>query len=387
MKSCKIVLLLSLILLLASCQPSQTFYRTDQHDWREIATLVDSPVQTVYLIGDAGNPSTDPLEPTLALLKTKLESSKPEQTSVVFLGDNIYEQGLHPEGNTSRKEDERRINTQLDLLKDFGGRIIFVPGNHDWHEGKKGGEEYVKREEKYIEEYLNRGNTFLPDDGCADPVEIELNENLVMIAIDTQWWLHKHEKPQGISDNCTVSTNNQYLGQIDSLLFKNKDKQVIVVGHHPLFTNGNHGGYYTWKDHIFPLTNIRDYLYIPLPIVGSLYPLYRSKIGSHQDIPSKEYTALVNGLTEKFNTYQNIIYVAGHEHGLQYQQHGTAHYVVSGAGSKSAFLKHNDDLAFGTSEKGFARIEQFENGEIRLDYFLPDSTIAEGKLIFSKKLN
>ncbi|NEN22224.1 metallophosphoesterase [Cryomorpha ignava] len=386
MKNCKIFILYSLILGLAACQSSQTYYRADQKNWQQSTEPATSPVQTIYFIGDAGKPSTDPLEPSLALLKTKLEASNSESTSVVFLGDNIYEAGLHPEDHLSREEDEQRINAQLDILKDFQGRIIFVPGNHDWHEGKKAGDEYVQREEKYIEEYLNRGNTFLPDNGCGDPVEIELNKNLVMIAIDTQWWLHKHDKPQGESDNCTVSTNTQFLAQIDSLLLKNKNNQVIIVGHHPLYTNGNHGGYFTWKDHIFPLTNIRDYLYIPLPIIGSLYPLYRSELGNHQDIPHKKYTALVNELTQRFNSYENIIYTAGHEHGLQYQQHGTAHYVVSGSGSKSGYLKHNDDLAFGTSEKGFARIELYQNGAHLLEYFLPDSAMTEGNLIYSKKL-
>lgn len=385
MKNFKSALLLCSVLCLIACQSSQTFYRTDQKNWAEKHDPTKSPVETIYLIGDAGKPATDPLEPVLALLKSKLEASNPEITSVVFLGDNIYEEGLHPEDHPSRKEDERRINAQLDILSDFGGHVVFIPGNHDWHEGHKGGAEYIKREEKYIENYLNKGNTFLPDNGCADPAEIELDKNLIMIALDTQWWLHKHEKPRGSADNCKVSTNEDYLNQIDSLLFKNKSKQVIVAGHHPLFTNGNHGGYYTWKDHIFPLTNIRDYLYIPLPIIGSLYPLYRSELGSHQDIPNKKYTALVNELTQRLNRYDNIVYAAGHDHGLQYQHHGNTHYVVSGSGSKSGFLKHNDDLIFGSSEKGFARLQQFDNGELWVDYFLPDSTL-NGNLIYSTQL-
>ena len=386
MERFKFALLITLLISLAGCQLSQTYYRADYQNWQESLRPTASPTQTIYLIGDAGKPAIDHPDSTLALLESMLNASNHETTSVVFLGDNIYEEGLHPQTHPSRKQDEQRINAQLDILKNFDGRIIFIPGNHDWHEGKKTGEEYIKRQEQYIERYLNRGNTFLPDNGCAGPVEIELDNNLTLIAIDTQWWLHKHKKPTAKSGNCKVSTDEQYLEEIDDLLLKNLDKQVIVSGHHPMFTNGNHGGYYSWKDHIFPLTNIRDYLYVPLPAIGSLYPLYRSVAGSRQDIPHKKYTALVNELTQRFNKYENIVYVAGHEHALQYHENGTAHYIVSGSGSKSGYLKHNLDLAFGSSEKGFARIQQFESGELRLDYFIPDSTLKDGKLIFSTEL-
>ena len=42
----------------------------------------------------------------------------------------------------------------------------------------------IKREESYIEHYLDRGNTFLPDKGCPGPAVTNLTDNLVFIAID-----------------------------------------------------------------------------------------------------------------------------------------------------------------------------------------------------------
>ena len=35
-----------------------------------------------------------------------------------------------------------------------------------------------------------------------------------------------------------------------------------------------HGGRLPLKDHLFPLTNVVPGLYLPLPLVGSAYPLY-----------------------------------------------------------------------------------------------------------------
>ncbi|MDA0714236.1 MAG: hypothetical protein O2867_09045 [Bacteroidetes bacterium] len=59
---------------------------------------------------------------------------------------------------------------------------------------------------------------------------------------------------------------------------------MVVVGHHPLKSNGEHGGRFTLKDHIFPLTAKFPNAYIPLPGLGSIYPLYRSMLGDKQDI-------------------------------------------------------------------------------------------------------
>jgi hypothetical protein len=37
-------------------------------------------------------------------------------------------------------------------------------------------------------------------------------------------------------------------------------------------SNGIHGGYFGIKQHIFPFTDMKKKLYIPLPVIGSIYP-------------------------------------------------------------------------------------------------------------------
>ena len=59
---------------------------------------------------------------------------------------------------------------------------------------------------------------------------------------------------------------------MQELLYKNRNKTIFLASHHPFQSYGTHGGYFSWKDHIFPLTAANENLYIPLPIVGSLYP-------------------------------------------------------------------------------------------------------------------
>ncbi|MBD98516.1 MAG: hypothetical protein CMO34_01625 [Verrucomicrobia bacterium] len=67
---------------------------------------------------------------------------------------------------------------------------MFIPGNHDWRKGKEGGYKALKRQEEYIQKALNK-KVFLPSDGCSGPSTIELSDKLVLIFIDTEWWLHQ----------------------------------------------------------------------------------------------------------------------------------------------------------------------------------------------------
>ena len=72
----------------------------------------------LYLIGDAGAPA--PGDPVFKALAGQL-AVDPKHSVVVFLGDNIYPAGLPPEGSPSRKEAERRLDAQIDLVRGRGG--------------------------------------------------------------------------------------------------------------------------------------------------------------------------------------------------------------------------------------------------------------------------
>jgi hypothetical protein len=69
-------------------------------------------------------------------------------------------------------------------------------------------------------------------------------------------------------------------------LSKNRDKTVILAMHHPLMSNGSHGGQFSIKQ-IFPLEQK-----IPLPVIGSFINLLRKNDKSSR-YPNKQYTAYV----------------------------------------------------------------------------------------------
>ncbi len=378
----KRILIISLLLILPSCKTSQDFLKHSEKEW--ISTASTSPIiHSTYFIGDAGETPIKSKE-NLQLLQ-RLINEEDEHSSIVFLGDNIYPEGLHGKKHEQRSQDEANLNAQLDILKEFKGRIAIIPGNHDWKRGTEKGWKFVQRQEKYVEKYLDRGNVFLPDGGCPGPKVMKLESNLVMIILDTQWWLHPYKKAKGQKDGCTSQTREELLAQLKDVLKKYRHKNIIIAGHHPMYSNGVHGGKFAFSDHLFPLKNINSNLFIPMPVIGSIYPMYRKLLGHRQDITHPVYQDMVRSFTKVFEEYDNIIYVAGHEHNLQYRKEKNNHYIVSGSGSKTSYLKGNQKLQFGAERKGFAKVDYHKNGEVWLSFYSPEMT-EDHKLVYKKRL-
>jgi hypothetical protein len=380
---------IAIVLFIASCAPSKVYYHKEAAQWDDTQLTAENELLfTLYMIGDAGGDTTKSSQ-NLNGLGARLDAADPEKSGVVFLGDNIYPEGLHKKSSPFRAQDEGRINAQLNILKEYDGEILFVPGNHDWDRQGPGGLTHVKREEQYIQEYLDKGNVFKPSHGCPGPEVIKLAPGLVVIAIDTQWWLHQFERPSGEKDGCDVRTPDELMVLFTDLLKKYRNQNVIVAGHHPLYSNGNHGGHFTGKDHLFPITAVRHEAYIPFPFIGSIYPLYRKFLGHPQDITHPVYQDMKNKLVKAMNEYENVVYMAGHEHNLQYNQQSNIHHIISGSGSKVTHLKYDRNIEFGARQLGYSRLLYYDNGEMWLEFMLNDSetkleTIAFRKLLFTR---
>ncbi len=371
---------------LFSCTVKKPFYNSKQSSYRTDSNGLDNIKSILYLIGDAGEPTIDGTDLTLSTLANAIQLTPPEKTGVIFLGDNIYHDGMHSKHHPERPLDEAKIKVQLDAVLNFGGQVAFIPGNHDWHRGHSDGLKYLKRQEKFIEKYLNE-KVFYPSSGCPGPELIEFGNDVALIIIDTQWWLQKDGKPIGDKGGCDVKDDHDFILAIREMLNENRDEQIVVAGHHPMYSNGEHGGYFRLKDHLFPLTKLSKKAYIPLPGLGSIYPLYRKYIGNIQDIPHERYSALVGLLEHEFEKYPDLIYTSGHDHNLQFVSKNGINHILSGGGSKATIVRKNNNIDFAASEKGFARIIEYENREIWVEYITPSSESSTGNVIFSKNIS
>ncbi|MDJ0367530.1 metallophosphoesterase [Hymenobacter sp. H14-R3] len=338
---------------------------------------------SVFLIGDVGNPvlAEKGGEPSLNFMRRQMLQAG-SKSAVVYLGDNIYNQGMPPEGAYDRKTAEGRLNAQLDVLKGYQGEKYMVPGNHDWIQGYKGGLAQVNREQAYAEHYLAQdsaqfsytGDFLVPRNGCPGPYEIRLRDDLVMIALNSQWFITEQaNRPFG--DACGADTEEEVYAQLEEVIRRNQDKHILIVAHHPLFSDGIHGGYFTFADHVFPLSIVQKYAFLPLPIIGSIYPLARKYGGISQDIAYPAYQSYKQSLRDLFSRYPNVVYANGHEHNLQYYDdpQSQAHFITSGSGCKTQHVKPGagGDALFSDKEKGFARLNYYDDGQVWVEYLIP----------------
>ncbi|MBD2768544.1 metallophosphoesterase [Hymenobacter sp. BT664] len=353
---------------------------------------------TVFLIGDVGNPIPREKggEPSLNFLRKKILEAGAKSTTI-YLGDNVYEYGMPEEGAYDRQESERRLRDQIDVLRGYPGEKYMIPGNHDWKQGLRGGLEQVLREQRYAEYYLASdsaafsytGDFITPSNGCPGPYEIRLQDDLVLITVNSQWFLtRRDERPYGAGNGCGVEDETDFMAQLEDIIARNKDKNIMVVGHHPLFSDGIHGGYFTLSDHIFPLSIVYKYAFVPLPVIGSIYPFARKYGGISQDLAYPAYQAYKKGLMDIFDKYPNIIYAAGHEHNLQYFKEGTTHCIVSGSGCKTQHVKPGPGgrALFSDKEKGWARVNYYDDGQVWAEYYVPVGNGDKARLVFRTPL-
>lgn len=120
------------LLALPACTTTRPYVDALYDDWEDHAPASELAYQ-VFLIGDAGDTAPDRPNLALQLLKSRLDQAG-DNAAVVFLGDNIYPGGLPDSTNLpARVEAERRLREQLETVENFPGRIVFLPGHHDWN--------------------------------------------------------------------------------------------------------------------------------------------------------------------------------------------------------------------------------------------------------------
>jgi hypothetical protein len=328
---------------------------------------------TFFLIGDAGAP--DPSgDPVLRALQADLSTS-PATAMAVFLGDNIYPRGMPPVGAPDRQEAERRLSIQIDAVLASGARAVFIPGNHDWNYGGDDGRQRVRAEEAFGTERGQGHAQFLPGNACPGPESLDIGAHARLVVIDTHWWMREAFDSAAALADCPTPSREAVLDSLSSLLDAG-GRTVIVAGHHPIETYGTHGGFFTFRQHVFPLTEVKPWLWVPLPIIGSAYPIVRRLGISNQDISGSRYERMRAELDSVFRTAPPLVYASGHEHTIQVLQAAGARYqVVSGSGyfgHASPVTRGAGTLYHTAGRSGYVRLDVQRDGRIRLAVLVVD---------------
>jgi len=337
-----------------------------------LTAQVDTILQRIVLVGDGGELTADKKHPVADAIKHYVKLDK--KTTVLYLGDNLYSKGLPDDQSAGYQEAKAVLDSQLSVVENTPARVIMIPGNHDWKNGARDGYETIIREQVYVD-ILNKPNVaFYPKDGCPGPVEIPLGDDVTLIVFDSQWWLHTYDKP-GIESDCDCKTKEEVLTQIEDIVTRNSKKLVLLASHHPFKSNSVHGGFFTLKQHIFPFTEMWHNLYIPLPGLGSIYPIARSVFGSPQDLSHPNYANMINLVSDAVKSHPHVVFVAGHDHGLQLIQDSSHAYIVSGGGCKVQRVSTSRKSLYAESIRGFVVMEVSTNKNVTVDYYTVSDSV------------
>ena len=364
------------LLLITSCATYKTKYVND-------ATAVDvnegkNVSHTFYLIGDAGLSPIGGMNPALKIFKSKLDDADANSTAI-FLGDNIYPAGLpDPKDSTlAYLTAKSHLDAQLKTLDNFKGRPLFIPGNHDWYtEGLVG----LEREEDYIKDALKQKDPFLPENGCPIDV-VEIGDDIVIITLDTEWYLTNWDKRPGMNDKCEIKSREKFFLELEDAIADYRDRTTVIAMHHPSTSYGVHGGQYSLKQQLYPKS-----LPFPIPVLGTFINVLRRTSGaSIEDLNNKRYNALMNRVTTLAQYSERVIFASGHEHTLQYIVENNTPQIVSGSGAKKGNTRLLNGAQFSTGSMGYATLEIYTDGSSRVRFYGVDENDEE-KFLFTTEV-
>jgi hypothetical protein len=352
--------------------------------------------ETLFLIGDAGAPSlpdeddSDPgrlIDPVLVALRTEVSKSVAERsadrTGVIVLGDNVYPAGMPPSGEPGHERAARILDAQVAAIGDARG--WFTLGNHDWDQGNEGGWRLADAQLQYLSSRAPNISV-MPGGTCPGPEAVNFGDHFYLTFFDVWAAVYQIEHPDGPQTHCTPTPGEGRLAAVlDRMLDDHAGRRTVFVAHPPMITSGPHGGYFPWGEHLFPLRVFNRDLWIPVPIIGSIFPIARMLGVTDTDLTSGQYRAYIEALMRLFAPGHPTLVAAGHEHSLQVHVDptGTFH-AVSGAGSVSKvdYVRDMKSDLMSLAAPGFMRVDAYADGTLRLGV-IALSDDHEHRLVYS----
>ena len=353
------------LLLVSGCAQKAILFEGDASE----STVWPEETEVHYRIFLLGNIGATGAATSQRMLSHHLERSAADH-AIVFLGNNVP-------CCMSRHETEKYLSSWLDMGKQHNSRFLFIPGHVE-----DGAAADMRRTEwdfqAFLETYTGQENILLPADGHPGPQAIKLADGVRLLALDTQYWMNGYTLSREALDH-DIREPADVLRELEDQLFRYRNDRLIVVGHHPFYSNGNYGGRFSLKQYVFPV-----------PLVSGLVTAYRSLVGRSQDFSSGPYRLFREEVLRVFSSQHKLIYAAAHDHSLQYflkdNRRRVQHHIVSGSAVKGDYVSKGRGVNFATAEEGFMVLDLFEDGSAWLSAWGADEEQQGGRLMFRQRL-
>jgi len=283
---------------------------------------------------------------------------------VVFLGDNVYPAGLRRRGHGGRA-DSVRLEAQLSVARGTDAEVVFLAGNHDWGPDEPDALRRLRRQDDFLRRRGGGESRLIPVAGCPGPAVRDRGSALRLVFLDTEWFVggRRPRTPEG----CASRTEGEVVAGIREALRGAGGRRTVVLGHHPLRSGGRHGGYVPLRAHVFPLTPLVSWLWLPLPGARALFELYRKVDPQEQGMDAPRYRAMIDSVRSGLRGRPPFLYAAGHEHVLQViRASASSYHVVSGAASEGMPVGDVEGSLHRSSSRGYVRLDVTAEGAARI---------------------
>ena len=136
---------------------------------------------------------------------------------------------------------------------------------------------------------------------CPDPIVKELDDNHVMITLNSNWFIDKAYQFNAQNFDCDFFNEIHLLEGLEDILEDYKDWNKIIVAHHGIKSISEIAGKGFWYKNF-------------IPIYGQLYQSFRKNIGYHQDLTSKNYHTYISLLSKITSKFDKLCIVSGHDY-------------------------------------------------------------------------
>ena len=240
-------------------------------------------------VGDCGTGAGGQRDVAISMAKKAAEDSI---SFVLYLGDNFYENGVSSVSDEQWKTAFEDVYDQPSLNVPF----YAVLGNHDYRENPQAQVEYTKTSKRWT----------MPARYYSFVEPIDDSSDVEIFCLDTNPLAYlSHGEAEGLADTSAAMKQIHWFSQ---QLRQSKARWRIVIGHHTIYSNGEHGDNKTLQ-----------YLLEPL-----------------------------------FVKYRVDFYLCGHDHDLELLKpvHGVT-YIVTGAGGKHRDVRWTENTLYAETNLGF----------------------------------
>lgn len=308
--------------------------------------------ETIYFVsGINGINSTNPEFSNLL----KLAENNPSNKWIIFLGDYSI--------------DEESTLLQP-LAKLDNTRFAFLPGYSEWGKNARNGYQTLLGINESIGDYFDEDQAYLFHNGCPGPLEIEINDDLLLVLINDYWLLNDFYSPK-TEEGCPYTRKVDFLFALEEVLERNEDRKIILAAYNPIESDGPIGGRFRTRNHL-----------LPFPIIGSAYVAYRKLLGNPDDLSSFKSRLMRKYLSRILAEKKNVVYVSANEKHLDYRKVEGIPQVIIGSMSEKSYSKAKN-AEYNSTENGFASF-RYSSGTLLLNFHQKGANTFEASVLSGK---